>query len=124
MATTTSSKLTNSKALDFVLTSCDLPADVAEKLTKLKASIDKKSTAERKPTATQVANAGFKGAIVDFLSACGERKTISEIIKECPAVADLSNQRVSAIVRQLKDEGAIVRIEDKRKAYFAVPSAE
>lgn len=124
MTTTTSSKLTNSKALDFVLTSCDLPADVAEKLTKLKASIDKKSTAERKPTATQVANAGFKDAIVDFLSVCGERKTVSEIIKECPAVADLSNQRVSAIVRQLKDEGAIVRIEDKRKAYFAVPSAE
>jgi DNA-binding transcriptional regulator GbsR (MarR family) len=44
--------------------------------------------------------------------------TITDLIKAIPEIADLSNQRVSAIVRQLKDEGAVERIEEKRKAYF------
>ena len=34
-------------------------------------------------------------------------------------LADLSNQRVSALVRQLKEEGFVERTEEKRKAYFS-----
>ena len=46
--------------------------------------------------------------------------TITDIIKSVPECADLTNQRVSALVRQLKDEGKVVRTEDKRKAYFSL----
>ena len=46
-------KMTNSKALAFVLANAELPADVREKIENIKASIDKKNSAERKPTATQ-----------------------------------------------------------------------
>ena len=46
-------KMTNVKAIEFVLTNCNVPADVAEKLTAMKASFEKKSSAERKPTPTQ-----------------------------------------------------------------------
>jgi hypothetical protein len=45
--------------------------------------------------------------------------TITELIKECPACADLTNQRVSAIVRGMIGD-SIERIEEKRKAYFRV----
>jgi predicted transcriptional regulator len=45
--------------------------------------------------------------------------TVTEIQKSVAECADLSNQRVSALLRQLKDEGAVVRTEDKRKAYFS-----
>ena len=34
-------------------------------------------------------------------------------------LADLSNQRVSALVRQLKEDGLVLREEEKRKAYFS-----
>ena len=36
------------------------------------------------------------------------------------AVAELSNERVSAIVRQLVESGQVVREEIKRKAYFSL----
>lgn len=110
-------KMTNKMALNFVLTNCDLPADVREKMEKMLAQVEKKSSAERKPTATQVANDGYKVAI---LSAMEDDRlyTITELIKEVPEISDLSNQRVSAIVRQMKDAGEVVRVEDKRKAYF------
>jgi DNA-binding transcriptional regulator GbsR (MarR family) len=39
-------------------------------------------------------------------------------MKCVPEIADLTNQRVSAMVRQLKDDGLVTREEIKRKAYF------
>ena len=113
-------KMTNSKALAFVLANCEIPADVKEKLENIKASIDKKNSAERKPTATQTENVGFKSAIVDYLATCDKAQTIGDIMKGCAEVSELTNQRVSAIVRQLKDDGIVVREEIKRKAYFSL----
>jgi predicted transcriptional regulator len=49
--------------------------------------------------------------------------TVTEIIKEIPECAELTNQRVSALLRQLVDRGEVVRTEDKRKAYFSLPKA-
>lgn len=116
----TMEKMTNSKALAFVLANCEIPADVKEKLENIKASIDKKNSAERKPTATQTENVGFKSAIVDYLGTCDKAQTIGDIMKGCAEVSELTNQRVSAIVRQLKDDGIVVREEIKRKAYFSL----
>ena len=113
-------KMTNVKALEFVLTNCaDLPSEVTEKLNAMKASFEKKSSAERKPTPTQVENAGHKQEILDFL-ATGEKYTISDLMKSIPSLGEMSNQRVSAIVRQLTLSGEVVRTEDKRKAYFSL----
>ena len=78
----------------------------------------KKNSAEKKPTAQQVANAGVAEAIVAHLQAEPTRLfSITELIKEVPACADLTNQRVSAIVRGLIGT-SVERIEEKRKAYF------
>lgn len=119
-------KMTNSKALAFVLDSevIELPTEVREKLVNIKASIDKKNSAERKPTATQTENEGFKAEILGYLAEAGKPQTIGEILKGCSAVADLTNQRVSAIVRQLKDDGLVTRTEIKRKAYFSIPTED
>ena len=112
-------KMTNVKALDFVLTNCaDLPSEVVDKLNAMKASFEKKSSAERKPTATQLENKGHKADILAFL-ADGKKCTITDLIKGVPSLHDLSNQRVSAIVRQLTQSNEVVREEDaKRKAWF------
>ena len=76
----------------------------------------KKNAAEKKPTAVQVANEGIKQAIVDGMTP-GTLYTITDIIKSVPECAELTNQRVSALVRQLMPE-YIERVEEKRKAYF------
>ena len=113
-------KMTNVKALEFVLSNCaTLPTEVVEKLTAMKASFEKKSSAERKPTPTQVENQGHKEAILTAL-ATGEKMTITDLMKAVPELGELSNQRVSAIVRQLTLSGEVVRTEDKRKAYFSL----
>lgn len=80
--------------------------------------LEKKNSADKKPTAQQLANGGIKQAILDGMAE-NRLYTVTEIQKEVEACADLSNQRVSALLRQLKDEGAVVRTEDKRKAYFS-----
>lgn len=115
-------KMTNSKALAHVLT-LELPADVREKIVNIKASIDKKNSAERKPTATQTENVGLKSAILKGM-VDGKAYTIGDLMKSIPELADLTNQRVSALVRQLKDDGLVTREEIKRKAYFTKVATE
>ena len=111
-------KMTYVKALEIAMKAVENNKEVTEKLEALKESISKKNSAERKPTATQKANEEYKKAILSFMEV-GKKYTISELMKEVVELADLSNQRVSALVRQLKDSGLVERTEEKRKAYFS-----
>ena len=79
----------------------------------------KKNSADKKPTAQQTANEAIKSAIVEAMEA-NRLYTVTEIQKSVAECAELSNQRVSALLRQLKDDGVVVRTEDKRKAYFSL----
>ena len=113
-------KMTYVKALDVAIATLSADqSEVKEKLEALKASIAKKNSAERKPTATQTANEGYKEAILDALE-IGKGYTITDLIKGVPALSDLTNQRVSAIVRQMVEAGTLKREEIKRKAYFSL----
>lgn len=71
------------------------------------------------PTAIQIANEYLKDEILETLDIYG-KLSILDIMEKCPAVMDLSNQRVSALVRQLVDSRQVVRTEQERKAYFEV----
>jgi predicted transcriptional regulator len=77
----------------------------------------KKNASEKKPTAQQVANEGLKDVILEVLKENGGLMTITDIQKSADELADLSNQRISALVRQMVDV-SVERVEDKRKAYF------
>ena len=79
--------------------------------------LEKKNSADKKPTAQQLANASTKDSILEAMED-GKLYTITDLIKVVPACADMTNQRVSALVRQMLADGAVIRIEDKRKAYF------
>ena len=68
----------------------------------------------KKETATQKANTETKNVILDVM-APNTRYTVSEIGK---LIGIESNQKVSALVRQLKDSGAVIRTEEKGRAYF------
>ena len=80
--------------------------------------LDKKNSSEKKPTAQQTANESIKAAIVAGMTP-NRLYTVTEIQKEIPECAELSNQRVSALLRQMIGK-EIVRTEDKRKAYFSL----
>ena len=80
--------------------------------------LEKKNSSEKKPTAQQVANEGIKAAIVAGMTP-NRLYTVTEIQKEIPECAELSNQRISALLRQMIGN-EIVRTEDKRKAYFSL----
>ena len=94
-------------------------AELVEKIDNELALLAKKNSAEKKPTAQQTANEGIKSAIVNGMES-GQAYTITDIIKSVPECADLTNQRVSALMRQLVESGVVVRTEDKRKAYFTL----
>jgi hypothetical protein len=81
--------------------------------------LDKKASGNRKPTQTQIANEGIKNDILDGM-AVGERYTITELIKTIPAVANYTNQKISALVTQLVKDGRVVRTTEKGKTYFAL----
>ena len=81
--------------------------------------LNRKNSSEKKPTAQQVANEGIKKAIASGMK-LNRLYTVTEIQKEIPGCAEMSNQRVSSLLRQMKDEGIVIRTEDKRKAYFSL----
>ena len=78
----------------------------------------KKNASEKKPTAQQVANEGLKAVIVDVLKENGGLMTITDIQKASAELSELSNQKLSALVRQLKDAELVEKVEEKRKSYF------
>lgn len=81
--------------------------------------LNRKNSSEKKPTAQQTQNEVIKTAIAEGMTA-NRLYTVTEIQKEIAECAELSNQRVSALLRQMKDDGIVVRTEDKRKAYFSI----
>lgn len=81
--------------------------------------LTKKNSADKKPTAQQTANEAVKTAILDGMEV-NRLYTITELIKEIPECADMTNQKVSALVRQLVDADFVAKTVDKRKSYFSL----
>jgi hypothetical protein len=80
--------------------------------------LTKKNATEKKPTATQVANEATKEAILDALTENGGLMSITDIQKSSAELGELSNQKISALLRQLILESKVTKVEDKRKVYF------
>ena len=78
----------------------------------------KKNSAERKPTAAQKENEGIKAIILAALTTTPT--SISGLQKKDAALAEISNQKISALLRQLIIDNKVVRTEDKKKALFAL----
>lgn len=79
----------------------------------------KTATGSRKPTKNQIENEGLKQTILEVLAEADRPLAIAEIM-ENPAFEGLTNQRVSALLTQLKKANLVVRVEEKRKAYFTL----
>ena len=79
-----------------------------------RAEMHAKKNATRKPTKAQAENEGIKENILAFMET-GRAYTVTEIQK---GVGLDSNQKASALIRQLKEADLVERSEVKGKAYF------
>ena len=128
MATTTSSasastKLTKAQKFAMIANIPEVANNpmLAEFIAHEQELLAKKNSAEKKPTAQQEANAAIKANIIATMEADRNRVwTVTELLKAVPGCADLTNQRMSALVRQMVDAGQVKRTEDKRKAFFSL----
>lgn len=68
-------------------------------------------------SAQSMVHEAMRQAIMDSM-VYGQKYTITELFEVCPEIADMTNQRVAALMRQLVEAGKVIRTEDARKAYF------
>ena len=92
-------------------------AEFCDKQIELLAKKNTTKDGEKRMTATQKANEDIKADILDSM-ADNTAYTITQMIKEFPPISDLSNQKVSALMRQLVADGKVIRTEEKGVAYF------
>lgn len=126
-------KLTSKVALSYavaILTNAEVNKDftseqIVEKLNSMIAQLDKKSGSEKKLTEQQVQNISFKTDILALLFD-GKARTATEILNEVPTFegVNMTNQRVSALLRQLILDGKVVKEVVKGKAFFKIAEGE
>lgn len=100
-------QLTDEKQITFI----DHEIELLEK---------KSANGTKKLTADQKANEVIKENILTAMES-GRAYTVSELMKD---VGIESNQKMSALLRQLVLAHKVVRTEDKRKAYFTKVAVE
>ena len=69
-------------------------------------------------TKTQKENETIKVKIVETLKGLGKYATITEIQESNEELGAYSNQKISALLKQLVDNKEIEKMIDKKKAYF------
>ena len=69
-------------------------------------------------TKTQKENEIIKEKIVETLRDLGKYATITDIQEKNTELGAYSNQKISALLKQLVDSEAITKTIDKKKAYF------
>ena len=99
-------RLTNQDEIDFINHEIEL--------------LENKKSSVRKPTANQVENDVYMNTIVEVLTNANSPMTIGDIQKVNDELANISNQRISALLKKLVDNGSIVKTYEKRKAYFSI----
>lgn len=84
--------------------------------------LDKKAQ-NKKATKTQEQNVGIKATILEVLATIGSG-TVTDIQNGNEKLSALSNQKVSALVRQLVENGEVVKATDKKKSIFSLAESE
>lgn len=94
--------------------------EVVAKLNEMWDALNKKSSAEKPLTEQQKQNLGYKTDILAVL-ADGKTRTATELMKEVPTFPeDMSNQRVSQLLRQLILDGKVKKETVKGKTLFTI----
>ena len=85
------------------------------------AQVEKKATAVRKPTPHQIENESFKADILAWMDA-DTVYSAADVLKGVPSIVEsgMSVNRVSALLTQLCESGAVTKSVDKRKNFYSL----
>lgn len=94
--------------------------EILAKLDEMWQALDKKSSTEKPMTEQQKQNLGYKTDLLAVLSD-GKARTATELLKEVPTFPEeMTNQRVSALLRQLILDGKVKKETVKGKTMFSI----
>ena len=79
--------------------------------------LNKKSNVKTK---TQKENEVLMEVVFNVLAEVGKPMTVSELMSANEEVGAMSNQKVSALLKKLKEDERVVRVQDKKKACFSI----
>ena len=97
-------------------------AEVLTKFVENEIALIDKRAANKTATKTQKENEGIKTLILDTLTEIDKPVTISEMKTFSADLAVYTNQKLSALLTQMKSEGTVVKTVEKKKSYFSVNS--
>ena len=100
----------------------DKDVDVLTKFVENEIALLDKRAANKTATKTQKENEGIKALILDTLTEIDKPVTISEMQAFSADLAKYTNQKLSALLTQMKAEGTVVKTVEKKKSYFSVNS--
>lgn len=80
--------------------------------------LDNRKSGKKGQTKTQKENEGVKAVIVDVLAESGEKMTVTELISD-ERLSGYTNQKISALLRQLVEGGKVTKTIEGKKAYFS-----
>lgn len=105
------------KVLSYIpATEVELVEFIQKEIDALVKKSNTKSKAEKEKAA---ANEELKNTLLRVLGSLDEPVSVTQLM-EYEEFAGLSNQKLSAMLRQMKLEGTVVRTEEKKKAYFPI----
>ena len=112
-------KMTNREVLNYMAKTYANDKIVVEYSLHQLELLDKKASAKT-PSKVQIENEKLKDIIFNTLVNLAKPCTISEIQDANSELMELSNQKMTNLLTQLKNEDKVVRTVDKKKAYFKV----
>ena len=78
----------------------------------------KSSSKSKKEVAKAQENDKYMEIIVSILDSTKVKMTVGEIQLQSEELKPLSNQKMTSLIKKLKDSGIVSRVEEKGKAYF------
>ena len=120
-------KLTNVIALEMVLAMKEVQAnqELVAKLELMKAQFEKKNKSGVRAdgtkilTAEQKKNEVIKEQLIEVLAKCEEPQQIKDLMK-MEEFSEYSNQKLSALLKQLVSAEKVERVEEKKVAKFKI----
>lgn len=111
-------KMTYAVAIDKAIEAVGA-GEVADRLADLKAVLAKR--AEKRSEKKDTAQEQIKTEIASVLGLVGKPVTVTEILAQGVLGADVSAQRVSAMLKKMVEvDGTVVKTIDKKKSYFSL----
>lgn len=106
-------------------------SELSEAITKLSGMAEKLAEKRSTPSKADKAKSAEHKAIADEIilvlsteETVTNGMTVSEMQKASEMLAGYSNQKISAILRKMVDNGTIVKTVDKKKSYFSIATDE